>query len=636
MLLEALRKRKRGVFGLLIVGFCGALMLPFGLDMMQTKNPKQDSAIKVNDTKLDARQFYNRLQQIQESYRSQLKENYPAFRKMLNLEQRTADDLVHGVLLDNYIEKVGLGAGLTQIEEKIASHPFFKEGGINKSSFETFLRIQGLNSAALESITKREILVQQLETLFSDFAKPSKKEEESIKRLNSRVAKFKYLEFKPESFKSAVKTDDSQILQSYFKDHSDNYMTKRAVGFSAVAFPPQEFITQVKIEESELKDAYEQDQNIYFSPAQVKIKQYAVNKDRFVTNVDPKKKNEQDLISSAATAKEFINKADIRLKAGEGFDKVVGQDSDQPVNSDWIDNNALEPEVKSVVSSLDLGETSGVIETEKAYKIIMLEAAKEKSKKNFEEVKSSIEAKLKSENAPEYARAAAENFVGKIEKNNISEISEKNGKKIINTPHPISAGEILPGITPAAVKEILSMQEGTVEVVNDGDTSYVVQVNKVEIPEVPKFEKVADKVKEDVIAKESMALATKAAEQARDKLIKGEPFEEFAKSNNLQVSSSDFISKDKPATAAPFTIDNNKAIALGLSSNNPVAKQIISEGGAQYVIALQEEKQEENKEEKKQQEPEQVGANRLFESLIKYLKSKAEISIDPSLLEANS
>ena len=634
-MLEFLRKQKRGVFGFVIIAFCAALMLPFGLDMIRNSDQRQDSAIKVGETKIEARQFYNRLQQIQENYRSQLRENYNTFKKMLNLEQRTVDDLVHGVLIDKFVETLGLGVSVLQIEEKIASHPFFKDTGITKSSFDTFLRAQGLNSAALESITKKQIAVEQIENLFGDFTIPSKKEEVSIKKTDARLVKFKYLEFKPEKFKAGIKIEDKEKLKTYFKEHSEDYLTKKSSIFSVVTFSPNEFLNQVEVDQNEVREAFENDQSEYFNPAQVKIKQYVVNKDRFSTNDEQSKKDgkEEDLTAATATAKEYINKASEKLKAGEEFDKVVGQDSDQTVDAGWIDYRALEPEVRAAASNLEVGKISEVIELEKYFKIIKIEDKKEKTKRNFEEVKSSIETKIKTDNAPEYARAAAENFMNKVAGAKLSEVAESNGKKSLTTPNPISIGETLAGVTPNAIKQILSLQEGSLEIINDGDVAYLAQVIKVNTPEVPAFEKVEQQVNEALINKEAAEQAKKAAEQAKETIFAGTSFEEVAKLNNIEIAKSDFIAKDKAATA-PFSIDVDKRKALALNASSPVAKDVFQQGETFYVVGYDEEKQDTEK--KQEIKFDEVGANRLFESLIKYLKSKTEIKVDPSLLEENS
>jgi len=270
-MLEILRKGKSSIFGFIIIGFCAALMLPFGLDMINSSGNGNGAPIVVDGEEITQRQYYLRKQQIQEIFRGQFKGNFGQIQKMLNIPQKTVDDIVNSVLINNFLKKINFGAGVNQIETKIASHPYF-QGQITQASFESFLRAQGLNSAALEDSTKKQIIMEQLQNIFSDVSSPSKKELNNNIEQESVLKKFKYLELKSSNFEKKV-TSDEKELEEFFNENSQKYLTQRAVSFTAIPFESKQYLKSVEVDEQELMQIYESDFSQFYTPAQVKIKE---------------------------------------------------------------------------------------------------------------------------------------------------------------------------------------------------------------------------------------------------------------------------------------------------------------------------------------------------------------------------
>ena len=628
-MLEILRKGKSSIFGFIIIGFCAALMLPFGLDMINSSG-SQSTPIVVDGQEISQRQFHYRQQQIQNIFRNQFKENFPQIRKMLNLPQRTVDDLVNSVLLNNFLEKLNFGAGVSQIETKIASHPYF-QGQITQASFQNFLQAQGLNSAALESSTKRQILLDQLQKVFTHVSVPSTKEIENTVKQESLLKKFKYIELKNDNFKDKVKTDNKKELEEYFTKNSDNYLTKKAVSFTAVPFKSTNYLKSVEVDEEELRQIYQSDFSQFYTPAQLKIKQLVINKDRFLTSSE--KPNEIELTQSQVTAKEYIENLEKKLNEGTDFLELAAKESDQAITTGWLNRKIIEKEVSSAISNLEPGQISRIIETEKNYKLVLFEDEKERTKKPFESVKNVIENKYRADNAPEYANAEAESL---INSDDFVQEAKKLGKEVITTPKAISAGQSTTGISTLAISKIIQMSEGDMDIVSDSSASYLVKIDKVMSPEVPELKTVMEAVKKDFISEKSIELASAKAKELIKKLKNNEGssnFESIAQNENLVIKSTDFLDKNAQS-APPLGNQKNKFSAFGLSQNNSI---LITEGSSNYILAFQESKKNENKKIDTKQIAstiQQQNGSRLFEALISYLKSKATIDIDKSILES--
>ena len=141
------------------------------------------------------------------------------------------------------------------------------------------------------------------------------------------------------------------------------------------------------------------------------------------------------------------------------------------------------------------------------------------------------------------------------------------------------------------------------------------------------------RVKKDFISKKSIELASNKANEISNKIKQGSKISEIAKAEKLKLKSTEFVGKSQQGVS-PLRDQNNRLTAFGLSNSEAI---VINEGTTNYVLMFDESKKDAEKKINEKQitnSIQQQNGNRLFEALTKYLKSKATINIDKSILES--
>jgi len=654
-MLQTFRNKKRSIFGIVIAGFCGLLMVPFGMDMIQ-RGGNQASAIEVDGADISYNDYYRRLTRLQESFRRQFGANYQQIAPMLKLEERAADDLINGALLDNFADEAGISASTEKIQQNIASHPYF-QGQMTQNSLRAFIQAQGLTGAGLEKITKRQIVLNQLNQIFSDISRPSSVELESMYKEQNRKASFRYLEFKPETFLSKVNITDESALSSFFDKSKESYRTEKKVSFSTVAFNPEQFTSSVEIDEVDIQDAYNRDKSKFYEPRRAKLRHILFTKDHFtLTSTDENEskdaKNQRKVAGSEA-AKAAAEDALKSYSDGEDFAEIakrLSQDT-KTKNSGgdlgWISYPVLQDVVRKEISRLSTGEVSQVIETKRGFEIFKLEEVKKKTLKPIDSVKDQLKARLQREDAPEYARIAGDEFFEEFQKEkeqnsalSLEEFAKKKNAKTIITSKPLGRTDKQIGITAELINKTLEFNPGSFETVVAGDRTYVVEIKDVVDSTIPEFSSVKDRVISSYKKEQSMELAKTSAQAAAKKASESSlNLNQIAGEYTLSPKSTGLIGKNDKLEA-PFTSPDIKNVAFTLSKDSPVSIEALKLGSSYFLVELVNSKPgemtdfEKEKEQLATSSKQKIGSG-LINSLVETLRAKKDFKINPEILKSN-
>ncbi|MCB0324824.1 MAG: SurA N-terminal domain-containing protein [Bdellovibrionales bacterium] len=654
-MLKQLRKHKRSIFGTVIVGFCVLLMIPFGTDMIR-QNASATAALTVGGEEISQQEYYLTLNRWQNAFRQQLGENYQRMAGMLNLEQRAIDDLINGVLLEKLADAFGFSASTAQIEEKIRSHPFFG-GNITKSSYEMFLQMQGLTGAGLEVNTRKDIIAEQLNTLLSDLSAPTDAELRAVFVDQNRKASFAYATFAPKQFEAAVDVSDEAKLEEYYIEHSDEYREPRAVRYTFAAFPAADHKSEVELTEEDLRDRYERRKHELYEPQEVNLRRILLKKEPKdaespLAELVGDAENGEQPMSEGDLAKRKAEQALSRIEAGEDFAAVAKELSEDDATKaqggeiGWVRYSVLDPAVRDAAANLEPGAVSRVLSTAEGYELVQVEGKKERRQKEFEEVRAELEDALRAEDAPIYARAAADDFLNQLEgkagadKTLVDFGREKNVPTV--TSEQLMAKGAVDAAAPAGLLDkIMDLPQGDREVVTLGTDAYVVEVIEERDSYIPEFAE----VKEKVIANYRQAKAAELAEQKAEELLA--KVKELSTTGNtpaLKEVATEFqvpVETSEPATRAtasapPLMAPDARQTAFTLSKENSLADKVFSVGTTYYVLQLASEQKPEDSEfqqklpELQKAEGEKAG-NRLATALIERLRAEEEIWVNPDL-----
>ena len=214
----------------------------------------------------------------------------------------------------------------------------------------------------------------------------------------------------------------------------------------------------------------------------------------------------------------------------------------------------------------------------------------------------------------------------------------ETGEAVIRETDLFSKESPPEGITrdPSFLEAAFNLKKGELSSLIEIRGGYaIIFVEDIKGSEIPSLEEVKDDVKIDFVATRAENLAKETAESLLEKIKSGEDFDALAKELGVTVKESDFVSRTKiDSKELPYSVTEK---GLGLSSQKPYPDNVESTGAAFYVFRLKEKKmpekdQFEGKQEELRKRMLQKKNINLLIAWSEYLKSSADILINPDFI----
>lgn len=671
-MLQKIRKYRKRIFGLILVAVAVAFMLPFGTSFFFQGSPNRDELAKItfpgliesySPVKITYSEYETQLERIRAMYRQQLgAKNYLQFASMLQLEQKTLDNLIDRVALDRFTSMLGLWASSSELEKKVLEIPYFG-GKLTREAYNSFLSAQGTTAVQFEKELREEIVSSQLQALLRDINVPTEFEQKQFYKEDERKAAFRFVKFIPTLYQPIAEKEPEEVVKQYFTDNSEKYRKPRAVSFKYVEFKAEDFAKNVELTEEDLKDSYDLKRNMFQVPKQIRLrrilfKKIVEDKTAFGEMIKEREAIEKEakgeeikentIVDSAKASAESVLK---RLNEGESFVDLaasISQDTKTSKNGGdlgWQSLALVDKKVKDAVASVDIGSNTGVVETKDGYEIYFVEDRKDASFRPFEEVRQQVENELRKENSPEYSQAAAEVFYAAFkkktdsEKISLSDFAVQNGKAVKETAQLVSISDSLPSVPKGLVEKVITLGQGESEIVSEPVITYVVQILENKDAYIPEFEQIKNKVKEDFVKDRASKLAKEAAEKALQDFVRNrteekvKTLDEIAKEVNLKIETVEETTREK-ASGSIFLTEANKNLAFSLTMKSPCAKSVLESSNDYYLLELTSTSYPDDlgfdtKKKDLLKSEYTAGGTRLYNTFIKILRKEADIWISP-------
>lgn len=662
-MLKSIRANRNKFLGIFVAGVCAFLMVGFGLNSFFA--PQHLGAIaSINDEEITYNEFLKRYDQIRRHFQEQFGANFHLIEPQLNIRQQAVDSLISDKLMEDFAKRLGLTASTAQIEAQLLSNPFF-QGQYSQRAYKEYLRAVGMTGGQLERAMRKEIVSSQISGLFADSVLPTEKELVSIYNDQNAKVTLDYLEFDPAAYRGEVDTTNNEAIEEFFASSSNRYVTPRKVEFSFLAFKPADFLNEVQIADDELQDLLRLNEEEFSHPRRVRLKQifFSTGSSKQPESAIPFLQSEPaaEAEMQQQTADELVRaraeSALERLEAGEKFEDLARELSEDSAaktsggDLGYQTFDQLAPEIRRTAEALDVGEHSRVIKTARGYHIVLVEDYEPEKPMTFEEARPKLEQKLRKQDAPLYAFEAAQEMFERWDESSkpLGEFAAEKSLAVVSSPGPVTFGEDAKEIPPQLLREALKLEEGERDVIELGDTTYLLEISKVVESAVPELSAVADRVKEDYVAHRAREKAQKAGEEALAELgaaagdwepetaSKHATLQEAAAARGLEVSHT------KPATAKDSSAEpllaapEIRTAAFSLRKEAPIAPQLFEHQGKFYLIALNsrelpDEPPAASELSTLREEAARNGTVRMLESLIATLKSEANIWVNTELL----
>lgn len=501
---------------------------------------ERESAVlaKVNGIKIAKKDFQKQWERILEIQGARASELSPEQRKLLR--QAALQTLIDQILLLEQAKRWKITVTPEELRDQLSHMPYFQENGrFSVRLYQQYLRMRGLSEEEFLRELERDLKVQRVEQLIRDSAWVTEDEVEALYKLMQEKVVIQYVEISAKSFVQEISPTEEE-LRAYFKEHLSNYRIPEMVKVNYMRFDPAQYISQVEVTEKEIREAYERNRERWKEPPQVLARQIFIR--------SPEREEDKVRMKALEKAEEILAK----LKGGEDFAKLAKEHSQDPQTASkggawgWKKREELpEPIARALFDEMKPGELSQQpVKTALGFHVLRLDERKEETIRPLESVRGELENEIRKTKARQRAAEVAEEaYLEVFQGKPFEEVGKGLGTHTgVTEPFPlvgpVKGMDVGEAFRNAAF--VLSEKGDFTEVVNDGESLYILELLERTPARDPSFEEVKEKISQDLKREKALERAAKEAEKALEsiKITKTSLASEAEKMGwKLQVSS---------------------------------------------------------------------------------------------------
>lgn len=428
-MLNFIRERAQGWIAWVIVGL---LIIPFALWGINQYfgNGGKLVAATVNGTEISQSEFQQAFYDQRNRMQQMLAGQYDAQLFDPQIKKRVINELVDRELLLQHASDVGFRVGDQTVVSTIQSIDAFRENGVFSTSlYQQQLQTQGQSPTAFERRVKRIMTAGQLPDGLASSTFVTDAELDAVIKLEQQQRDFQYFVLKTTNFQDESLADEAAIKE-YYQQHADRFMTAEKVRVEYVELSAAALKTDKEPSEEELRDFYDANQS-----------QFSVPEERQASHILIQLKEGADEAAVTAARKKAED-LEARIKAGESFEKLAKENSDDPGSAElggdlgYFGRGIMEPDFEEAAFSLKKGEVSEPVLTSFGYHIIKVTGIRGAKSKPFEDVRDDIRAQFKADAAERQYFDLAEKLTNMAYEmpDSLSEVADTLGLELKQSP----------------------------------------------------------------------------------------------------------------------------------------------------------------------------------------------------------
>ena len=398
----------------------------------------------------------------------------------------------------------------------------------------------GMSIPEFEDFLRDQMLQERFRQLVTDAITVSPAEIQAEYRRRNEKVQIEYVLVRPAELASTIQPTDAE-LSAYYSKHAGLYQIpeKRSARYALLDLAKLRATTAVG------DDALRAYYNSH-------IEEYKVENRVHVEHILFKTvgKTDAEIAEIRQKAEDVLKKA----KSGANFEdlakKFSEDDGTKPKGGDlgWIVEGQTVPEFQQAAFTLPKGSISDLVKTQYGFHIIKVLDHEQAHTKSFEEVRSTIEPTVLDESVNAEANDAAEKIAAAIRQSNhqpLDDLAKKFNMTVAELPLASATDP------PAAFANSQDVRTAIFQL-RPGELSQPIQTPQGIMIVTPKddqaghqgtFAEVRDRVLADYQQEKSVELAKSKADELAKQAKSGEAFDKAAKSLNLDVKTSEPLSR---------------------------------------------------------------------------------------------
>ncbi|MBU0908414.1 MAG: SurA N-terminal domain-containing protein [Proteobacteria bacterium] len=583
----------------------------------------------VNGEPITLQEFDQAFQRTMDNLRAQFGGSLPkGFVESLNLKKQVVHELIQKSLLQQGGQEMGIYVSSNEIQNAIKEMTVFQNNGVfDVTRYREVLKGSRLTPTKFEAGLQSDLLLTKVGSGLASFALVTPKELDDRFRFDNSETRLDYAVFKPENYTGKVSVSD-ELLAQYFEKNKEKYMTQPQAKIKYLSFLLKDQMDKITVPAEEIENYYKSHQEEFGQ----------LEKRRALHII--LKTTEQDKQTRRAEIEKILAKA----KAGEDFAALARQYSEdgsatQGGDLGFFGRGQMVKPFEDAAFGLQKGEISDIVETQFGFHIIKLEDIQPANITPLTGAKSSIESKLKKQqalnNAFEKANEAYEKiiFAGSLAKyaENFKVTLSQTDFFTQAAPPAALANE------PTVLDTAFSLKKGELSSIIDSPEGYTILfVEDRKEPAIPALAEVKEQVEKDFITAEAKTLSQKDAEETLAALRDGEnlDFSQKIQEKGLTVHASEYFSRTK-RTSKDLPQDVI-AVGLTLNADSPYPDKIIAADNVFYICRFKDKKDVgDNDEQARKVFEAQLAAEKkkeLMDAWIDYLTKSGKITINEKYL----
>lgn len=543
-------------------------------------------AAVVNGTEIPAQELRNAIQQQRERMRTMFGGRLPPqFVDDSLLGEAALNELIRRELIRQEADRAGYRVGDDLLVTGLQEIEVFQENGrFSPSRYEQILSMQRRSKAGFELQLREGIRLSQLEGGVSGTSFATGAAARDYQRLQGQTRDLAYLMVQPDGFADRIDPTDQEI-EAHYEAHPELFQRPERARLAYVELSIADLARSVEVSEDELKSTYQEQIDRYTTLEERRASHILLSLSRDATDaeVEAAEQRAQSLLQRIRAGEEFAKLArensQDSLSAEQGGDLGVVREGDQP------------PAVEQVLKGLETGQVSDPVRTEFGFHLVKLTELKPARTKDFSEVRDSIEAEYRRQQAEvvyvDYADELA--TISYEAADTLEPAADAIGSTVKTTDWVTRDG----GDGVAADPRVRQVAFGA-EVLQDGRNSdlielsdgqaLVVRILEHEPAARRPLDEVRDEVRARLIEETTRERARELGERLLGELRDGAALESVAANSATVLESLGFVARDD-ATAPP------EILRRAFSMPRPVDGQSRFEGvtmadGAYAIVAV--------------------------------------------------
>jgi peptidyl-prolyl cis-trans isomerase D len=477
---------------------------------------------------LQGDEYYRQVMRLLLRYKEQLKD----FNKSMITQRRIPEQMLQGmietIVVRKEAKKLNIKASDREIKDMIITR-FQRDGEfIGIANYRRYLREQHIDVAEYESQLRDEVIREKFQELVTaplvidDMSLREKYKNEKDK------ADLEYIMLKPDRIKEELTVDDKEI-SDYYQEHKENFKsTEKRAGY-VIALKFDDHKKEVVPTDREMYEYFTKNMAEFIVPGKTKVSRILLNY---------RKENRDEVFKKAEALQKELTKENFARKAIEFSQDEKAKNGGDHGYEGWKRFTSQE---RTMIENLGEHQVSSPIDTQSGFSIVYISELVPRKEPVFNEAREKIKNILEKERVDQLVIKKLQKIYNKLGKaENIKAKAAEMGVDVIET-ELLTSGKPVKDLDEMGYisRRLFMLEEKEIVFpVNFIKGLAIVQVAKIEKPDILPLEEVKDKVKDKVVIAKKVDLLKEQAAAISDELNKitdQEKIDEYLKKSDLKA-----------------------------------------------------------------------------------------------------